>query len=368
MTVQLNNEPVLVASLHLPMNGAWSAELQVSSDVEYAVGDIVTLSLPEADFIGRVQRAGIFGERLRVRLTGGTVDWGQLVAARHYRGSDGDQALRDLGVATEAPFELDLPFWSRSQDTVGSAVQALATLAQVNWRVLPNGTVRIRAEAPFAVSPDAQEISRDAARGLVEVAPESAVIQPGVALGDDLVGDVVYDFGEQGLRCRYYTESRARLRSALERVVRWVMRDTLYLGQYVCTVAAQNADGTLDVLPDDLRLRASGLQSVPIRHGLPGVEIEVPAGERVLLGFGDGDPRQPYCALWHEGQVTKVRIGGSEAVALASLVAEQLSALKDAISGAVPVPNDGGAALQTQILAALATWPESTASEVLETR
>lgn len=369
MTLTLNNDPVLVASLHLPLNGAWSAELQVSSDAEYEVGDVVTLGLPgDVEYIGRVVRAGIFGERLRVRLTGGAVDWGQLVEARHYRNSDGDQALRDLGVQAEAPLELDLPFWSRPQDTIGSCVQTLATLAQLNWRVLSNGTVRIRAEAPFAVAPDAQEISRDPSRGIVEVAPEAAVIQPGVMVGEDLVGDVLYEFGEQGLRCRYYTEGRARLRGALERVVRWVMRDTIYLGQYVCTIAAQNADGTLDLLPDDLRIRASGLQSVPIRHGLPGVTVEVPAGERVLLAFGDGDPRQPYASLWHEGQVTKVRIGGTEAVALASAVEAQLTTLKNAISSAVPTPNDGGAALKTQIVSALSNWPASTASEVLETR
>jgi hypothetical protein len=369
MTLTLNNDPVLLASLHLPMNGAWSAELQVSSDAEYAAGDIVTLGLPEQDFIGRVVRAAIFGERLRVRLTGGTVDWGQLVEARHYRDSDGDQALRDLGVATEAPLELDLPFWSRPQDTIGSCVQTLAGLAQVNWRVLPNGTVRIRVEEPFKVAPDAQEISRDPARGIVEVAPEAAVILPGTALGDDLIGDVLYDFGEQGLRCRYYTESRARLRGAIERVVRWVMRDTLYLGQYVCTVVAQNADGTLDLLPDDLRVRASGLQSVPIRHGLPGVTVEVPAGERVLLSFGDGDPRQPYAALWHEGQVTKVRIGGEEAVALAALVSARLDAIQAKFDAHTHLYSPGPSApAPTAPPASPIGALEPVASEVLETR
>lgn len=372
MSLSLNGEPVLVASLHLPMNGAWSAELQVSSDAEYATGDIVTLSLPEQDFVGRVVRAAIFGERLRVRLTGGRTDWGQLVEARHYRKADGDQALRDLGVETEAPLELDLPFWSRPQDTIGSCVQTLAGLAQVNWRVLPNGTVRIREEAPFTVSPDAQEISRDPARGIVEVALEAAVIMPGTTLGDDSIGDVLYDFGEQGLRCRYYTESRARLRGAIERVVRWVMRDTIYMGQYVCTVVSQNSDGTLDLLPDDLRVRASGLQSVPIRHGLPGVTVEVPAGERVLLAFGDGDPRQPYAALWHAGQVTKVRIGGEEAVALAALVSARLDAIQSKFDAHThTVATTGTAAAQTGTAAPTATpiGPlQPVASEVLETR
>lgn len=322
MTAALfNNEAVLKASVHFPMNGAWSAELQVSSDVVPAVGDIATLTLPgPVNYLGRVERAGIFAERLRVRLTGGSSEWSRPIDVKHYRNSDGDQAVRDLGVQTESPLELDLAFWSRPAGTIGNAMQTLAELAQVNWRVLANGTVRMRAEAPFAVEPDAVEISRDDARGIVEVAPEFSVIQPGTTFNGDTIGDVIYDLDDSNFRCRYWTESRARLRSALERLVRWVTRDSLYLGQYTCQVVAQGADGTLDLLPDDPRLRAQGLQAVPILHGLPGVKVQVAPGERVLLAFENGDPRLPYAALWHPGQVLSVEIGGSIPVALSTLV------------------------------------------------
>jgi hypothetical protein len=54
-----------------------------------------------------------------------------------------------------------------------------------------------------------------------------------------------------------------------------------------------------------------------------------------------------------------------ELVALAGKVAAQLTALKQAISDAAPVPNDGGAALKAAILGALAGWPESVASTTL---
>jgi hypothetical protein len=322
----LNNDPVLKASLHFPLNGAWSAELQMSSDVLYEPGDVVTLKLPGADCTGRVVRAGIFGERLGLRLTGGTVDWGQQVEAKHYRGSDGDQALRDLGVTAEAPLELDLEFWTRPAGTIGAAVQALATAAGVNWRVLPDGTVRVRAEAPFAVSPESVEVSRDDARGIVTVAPETAVIQPGTLLAGDSVGDVLYDIDANGFRCRYFTEGRARLRGALDRLVRFVTRDALFLGQYAAQVIAQGADGTLDLLPEDARLRAQGLQAVPIRHGLPGCRVTVPPGETVLLAFANGDPRAPYAALWHEGQVLGIELGGTIPVALSTLVDAALAA------------------------------------------
>lgn len=316
-----NGEPVLIASVHFPLNGAWSAELQVSSDTVPAVGDVATLTLPgPVAYSGRVVRAGIFGERLRVRMTGGESEWDRPIDVRHYHSSDGDQAMRDLGIQTEAPLELDLPFWTRPAGTIGGAVQSLADLAQVNWRVLANGTTRMRAEAPFEIEPDAIEISRDDARGIVEVAPEFCVIQPGTTLHGDDIGDVVYDLDENTFRCRYWTQQRARLRGALERLIRWVTRDSLYLGQYASQVIAQGADGTLDLLPEDVRLRAQGLQAVPIRHGLPGVKVKVAPGEIVLMSFENGDPRLPYAALWHEGQVLSVEIGGTLPVAMAALV------------------------------------------------
>lgn len=321
MIVTFEGSPVLAASLLLPMNGAWTATLEVGTETVPEVGATVTLELPgSVRYIGRVHEAGLFAERLHVRLTGSPNEWGRLVDVKHYRNSDGDQAMRDLGVQTEAPLELDLPFWTRPLGTIGDAVQALARIAGVNWRVLSNGTVRIREEAPFTVQPDAIEISRDSARGIVEVAPDFAVIQPGVLVGEDQVGDVVYTFGEDGLRCRYYTQARASLRGTIERIVRWVLRDAFYLGQFSAQVVAQGPDGTLDLMPDDSRLRAQGLQAVPIRHGLPGVKVQVTPGSRVLLGFDGGDPRKPYAALWHEGNVLSIELGGQLPVAMAQLV------------------------------------------------
>lgn len=368
MSAQLDNDPCMSCSLHLPMSGAWSAELQVARDVELTPGDQVTLYLPGATFQGSVVRAGIFADRMRVRLTGGAADWSFPVELKHYRKATVDDVLADLGLEPDEPVDVDLPFWVRKHTTIGESVRALAELLQVNWRVNPDGSLRIRAEDPETVNPQAVEISRDAARGIVEIAPDVANVLPGCQVGEDLVGDVIYEVSEDSpLRCRYYTEARGRLRGTLERLIRWVMRDALYLGTYSALVVRQAADGTLDVLPDDERLRAGGLQAVPIRHGLPGVEVDVPAGERVLLAFDAGDPRKPYAALWHAGQVTAVRIGGTEAVALATLVEEQLVALKDAISDAPVVAQDGGASFKAALVASLETWPASTAAEKLFT-
>ena len=59
-----------------------------------------------------------------------------------------------------------------------------------------------------------------------------------------------------------------------------------------------------------------------------------------------------------------VHLGGAagELVALANLVAAQLSALKTAINGAVIVTGDGGASFKSTLMAALSTWPATVAA------
>jgi hypothetical protein len=168
---------------------------------------------------------------------------------------------------------------------------------------------------------------------MIELAIEKAVVIPGCLVKDDSVGEVIYTLkGDGRLVCRYWTEGRG---SVLERYVRWVTRDQIYLGTYTAKVVRQAGDGTLDLLPEDSRLRGTGLQSVPILHGLPGCVVRVPNGERVLLAFDGGDPSKPYASLWHEGQVTSIELGGTLKVALAQLVKAELDKIQTAFDSHV---------------------------------
>lgn len=88
------------------------------------------------------------------------------------------------------------------------------------------------------------------------------------------------------------------------------MRDTRFHALYPCTVEAQAEDGSLDLTPDDEKIRGTGTQSVQIRHGLPGVRVKVKAGARILLGFEAGDPRRPFAALWEPGAIEEISIDG----------------------------------------------------------
>jgi hypothetical protein len=102
-------------------------------------------------------------------------------------------------------------------------------------------------------------------------------------------------------------------RAAIERILEYVTRDRLYLRTFEATVERQASDGTLDLLPDDERIRGTGLQGVPIYHGLPGVTVTVVPGARVLLQFVAGDPTRPFASLWRSGDIEEISFNGGQA-------------------------------------------------------
>lgn len=97
------------------------------------------------------------------------------------------------------------------------------------------------------------------------------------------------------------------------------------------------------------------------------------------LAAAEATARQAGMILGYSGG-TQVRVapgaidlggGATDFVALASKVADALTALKNAIANAVPAPPSGvdnGAALQSTILAALADWPPSVASDLTKSK
>jgi hypothetical protein len=88
------------------------------------------------------------------------------------------------------------------------------------------------------------------------------------------------------------------------------------LALYPATIVSQAADGTVDVLPDDTKVRGLGWSGIQLRYGLPGFTAEVPALSRVLVGWEAGDPSRPYAMAWEPGSVTRVTFdGGTEDVA-----------------------------------------------------
>ena len=110
----------------------------------------------------------------------------------------------------------------------------------------------------------------------------------------------------------------------------------------------------LVIATGDRRYRLTGLESGE-------VALYTDQGDKVVLERG-GTIRVTASTKVVVAAPLVELAGNADAVALASKVSAQLTALKAALTGAVVVPLDGGASFKASLLAALASWPAPVAS------
>lgn len=114
--------------------------------------------------------------------------------------------------------------------------------------------------------------------------------------------------------------SAKRVREALDAIVDRKIAGQPLTAVHPGTVKAQSADGTLAVKPDSTTV--PGGSGIPIRPGIPGVTIRVPAGARVAIAYEGGDERKPVATVWESGEdgtvPTEITIEGSSSVTLKS--------------------------------------------------
>lgn len=103
-----------------------------------------------------------------------------------------------------------------------------------------------------------------------------------------------------------------RLKRELALFVERVMAGTRFHRLYPGRVVSQSGD-VVEVTLDDASMV---VPPVPLRVGLPGWQIKVAPGARVMVGFEGGDPARPFAALWEPGNATLNRFnGGSHRIA-----------------------------------------------------
>ena len=83
-------------------------------------------------------------------------------------------------------------------------------------------------------------------------------------------------------------KTAARALQNLDPMIRYRM---LYRGKVI-----GQRDGTVDVRPYDASL--PDMAGIPLRHGIPGLVVQVALGCSIQIGFDDGRPDRPFAALW----------------------------------------------------------------------
>lgn len=150
-----------------------------------------------------------------------------------------------------------------------------------------------------------------------------------------------------------------RIRGSLLALIRAAFPRIDYYGFYRAKVAKQSADLLrVDVQPDDPRV--PGMGDIPLRHGLPGIKVQVAIGAYVLIGFMGGDPSKPYVHCWEAGEsVALLQLAGTTPIArLGDAVSISLSSLQSCLDARY---SHGGVPLALPVAAQI-----SSASDVLK--
>lgn len=389
----------------MPLVGAWHA--LVEADHDGALSGSVTIEIDDEEFAATVipGRAGTHGGRSSARLVGGAGGLSAELEAKNYVAPlTVSQPLADILLAagetlsstvTTSILTHQMARWHRAKGPASRALVALCAEIGTSWRVLADGTIWVGADdwSDAELDEDSELVDEDWASGSFTLT-DGAKLRPGQTYNGERIKRVDHCIEDGKFR------TVARLTSGLiDRILDTVRRETDYHKLWPARVVKQNTDKSLQLYPDDARLRGQGgLDKVPIRHGLPGVSVDVVTGARVRVGFEGGDPKRPYAALW-DTDLTKlddvtitvqndatlntqnltanvgtkaeilgptVVVGGdSDYLALATKVDDELGRLAQVFTNWVVMPNDGGGALKTLLTTLLTTpptWPQSAAA------
>jgi hypothetical protein len=315
MEVRVNDLLVIEGEITEPKSGPWTARLEID-DEETELAGVVTITSGGVSFTG-VASGAVEQGRYIARVIGGNSGLKKELTAKHYYQTSLKVVLDDLMRESGEVFDavnsepLVTAFivsrWARLRAETRLALQQVAKEVDGFWRVTRDGKVLIRKSEVWTVlTDDYVEISRDPSSSVVEIAPEDAPFaRPGTQLGNDKITEVITHWRSGEMRQRLVLDTGVKVRGTAAQFADAMRRANQapidYSQWYPAKVVAQDGSGTIQIYADDERVRGNGITHVPMRHGVPGVTVQVVPGQRVILFFEDGNPKKPAAALWPDG-------------------------------------------------------------------
>ena len=263
----------------------------------------VTLAGPGLTLVGTVQpeRSGTYADTPGVRIIGGAGKLTSNVAPKSHRGETVRGILADLlgGLgeqlgAVDATVGSRRPSnWVRFAGRADTELSAILAGTGAVWRVADDGTVAIVVDTWSPSSLDYVLIDDDVKAAVATIATDVASLRPGVTLDGRRVQSVTLMVSADKVRTSFAYEASegAQLGQIIAATVQPAL---LTRTPYLCTVLAQDSEGTLTVQPDDPKLPA--IDGVPL-FSLPGVRATIRQGARVILELAGGSRGSPYVAL-----------------------------------------------------------------------
>jgi hypothetical protein len=321
--LEINGIPCISGSVHFPRVGRWTADLIV--DTDEAITGLARLVSDDGviDLAGTVQHGGAFASVVSVRVVGGTGGLDGSVTPAYYSTAPLrvplQALLSQLGEtlsprSDQAVLGRFVASWTRVAGTGGTALETLAGIAGVDWRVLDDGTVWVGSDTYPIVTVDPVQVdllhSRPAEDHVILSAEPIPPVRPGVTFQGRRVAYVEYRLLERGAELEVWYErvgsDSERALDALHAIIRNATHGTDYHALHRATVLSQGGDGTLvlrpesDLLPD--------MHGVRLAQIAPGIPAQV-SGGTVLLAFEEGDPSRPVAlAAWDGGSTISIPV------------------------------------------------------------
>ena len=381
--------PCASARVLLPFGGVWLAQLGLV-DPKPVSGSVV-VALGGLELRGTVDPSGdgTFAGHQSITVRGGGGGWGKALTAKAYhndggitRGRLAREAGREVGEVVTVDTTLDTSVgvdWEREAAPASRLLSLLFPSA--TWWVGTDGVTRVGTRPSFDAT-GVRVIHFDPDRRAFELRFEGVDVSqvlPGARVADSVrftpgltVGDVEVYYDKEGLRaCAWEGTARNAIADALRALASAADPARAYHGIYRYRVYSRDGDRVnLQVVNKELRLPDA--LPVGMAPGVAGAFSTLRPGAVVLVQFVDGDPAQPIIVgftrkeepgfvpieTWIDADLVKLG-GGSDWVTLDTLVRSRIQQLAIAILNSAPVPNDGGAAIQTAakgILTGISGW------------
>jgi hypothetical protein len=307
---------VLSGTVNLPRVGAWSADLTVANPA--AMSGKVDLELsPTLTLRGTVARAGVLEQVLHARVVGGGNGLRSKVRPKHYTAPTARVVLSDLladvgeSLSTTADRDVlntQFEHWTTDRDAGGQgrplparargrrdrvahparrdALGGTGDLARIDGERLLRDRRRLARDRRASAQHGG---TRPAAGDGDQRAEHRSRRVPG--LGGTVRALVTLSNGDADVLDR----PKGSL-AALSGVCPTIDYQRLFRGK----VLKQHPNlRRVDVQPDDPRLPP--MSNIPLRVGVPGLDVTLTPGHRLAIGWEDGQPDRPMTALWEPG-------------------------------------------------------------------
>lgn len=318
MKLLVGSETVGVLSAQATWNqrGEWSVELGLNASTA-PEGEAV-LEHGAVRLRGTLTHPSAFAGRAGAVLVGGKGKLSTKVQPRQYRGAPLSLILSDLSAdsgelvqATTAEVGGTLiQNWARPAASPRRILDDICRAQgdEWSWRTTDAGAIVVGPEAWPTVTPSKARVLDEVQRsGLLDVDDELLELRPGTIWDGRKLAAVQARWTSEKTRTKIwlFRDKPRGVADVLARAVESRLPSPIWTRLHPCEVHSQDGDRTLQLIPDSDEVPP--MVGIPLRTGVPGLDVEVLPGARVLLAFDEGDPRQPWALPAFDRDLDKLK-------------------------------------------------------------